>query len=119
MEMQVLHRLAGLLAAVGHHTVAFPAMLGADFCNNRKNVGNDPGIFRGQLPGGADMLLGDDEKMAGRLGVQVIKGQHLFVFVQLVRWDLSRRDLAENTHEEGLLSVDMVGMRGGLHGGAP
>ena len=103
----VLHRLAGLLAAVGHHTVAFPAMLGADAGDGGEDMGHHPGIFRGDLGRGGDVLLGDDQEVGGRLRIEIIEGEDLIILVQLVRWDLAGCDLAENTHEGILLSGDL------------
>mgnify|MGYP006927295151 CR=1 FL=1 len=71
-----------------------------------KGVGHHGGIFRGDLPAGADVGLGDDQEMGGRLGVDVVKGVHQLVLVDLVGGDLPRRDLAEEAvaHTCSLLS---------------
>lgn len=117
MEMQVGHRLPCLLAAVGHHTVALPAVLGAELRDDLENVGDKGGIFGGDLARGGNVGLGDHQKMRGCLRIEIVKGEHLFVLVHLIRGDLSRCDLTEYTHKERLLSVGNGEIHGGSAGG--
>ena len=117
MEMQVGHRLPCLLAAVVHYAVALPAVLGADSCDDLKDMSDEGEVFRRDLARGGNMLLGNHQKVDRCLRVKVVKGKHLFVLVQLVCGDLSRCDLTEYTHEEGLLSVGNGEIQGGSAGG--
>lgn len=117
MEMQVRHRLPCLLAAVVHYAVALPAVLGADSCDDLKNMSDEGGVFRRDLARGGNVGLGDHQKMRGCLRIEIVKGEHLFVLVQLIRGDLSRGDLAEYAHEERLLSVGNGEIQGGSAGG--
>jgi hypothetical protein len=43
------------------------------------------------------MLLGHDQKMHWCRRIDIVKGQHIVVFVNDFRWYLLGRDLAENT----------------------
>ena len=56
------------------------------------------------------MGLGDDQEMGGRLGVDVVKGVHQLVLVNLVGGDLPRRDFAEQTiaHAISSFSADLT-----------
>ena len=96
--MQVRHALAPLLSHIAHHPVAvlqvqLPGQLGDD----GEDVAHDFLVFRGDLADALDVLLGDHQNVHRRLGVDVVKGKHLFVFIGLLGGDFSRRNLAEQT----------------------
>ena len=55
------------------------------------------GIFGFGRSQGLDVLLGNNQKMHGRLGVDVAEGEHVVVFIDLAAADFAARNLAENT----------------------
>jgi hypothetical protein len=88
MEMQVVHRLAGVLAAVGDDPEALvEPILRGDFCDRLEAFGHERGIVRRDLSRAGDVLLGYDENMDRRLRVQVVEGEDVVVLVALRRRD--------------------------------
>ena len=54
-------------------------------------------MLSGQIGHAGEMRFGDDEKVHGRPGRNIVKGQQLLVFVHLAARDSTRRDFAKNT----------------------
>lgn len=54
-------------------------------------------VLLSKLQNRAHMLFGDDEHMHRRFGVDIQKGQHLFILIYFLGGNFSRNDLAENT----------------------
>ena len=95
MEVQVMHALAGLLADVGNNTVALQPQFLCQLGYDLKDMRHHGAVFGADLRHGADMLLGDHQKMGGRLRRNVIKGIAQVVLLHLVGGDLPRRNGAE------------------------
>ena len=95
MEVQVLDGLARLVAAVVDDTVALHAQLLADLHDDLEAVGHHGAVVRRNGVGAADVLLGHDQEMGGRLGVDVVEGVALLVLVDLIAGDLAVDDGSE------------------------
>ena len=110
VEVQVVHGLAGLLAAVGDHPEIGDAQFLRHLRDDLKGVGHHGGIFRRNLPAGCNVGLGNHQEMGGRLGDDVVKGVHQLVLVNLVGGDLPRRDFAKQTiaHAISSFSADLT-----------
>ncbi len=52
-------------------------------------------VFRGDLADALDMLLGNHQNMHRSLGIDVVKGVHLFILIGFLGRDFHRRNLAE------------------------
>ena len=73
MEVQVMHTLTGLLADVGHHPVALQAQLPAQPGDDLKNVGHHGAVAAVYLRHGANVILGDHQKVGGSLEFPIVK----------------------------------------------
>ena len=73
------------------------AKLAAQVRNNGIDVTQQGGVTLGQGGSRVNVLLGDDQEVGGRLGIDVIEGEALLVLIHLVGRDLSRDDLTEQT----------------------
>ena len=72
--MQVLHGLAGLIAAVVDDAVAFTAQLLAQLADDGEAVGHYGLVALVNVVGAADVSLGYHQKMGGSLGLDVVEG---------------------------------------------
>lgn len=95
MEMQVLHGLAGLIAAVVDDAVILAAQVCTDLGDDLKAMRHDVGVAAIDLAGAADVLLGHHQEMGGRLRVDVIEGVAQLVLVDLIGGDLPGNNGAE------------------------
>ena len=95
--MQVVDALARLLPDVGDHAVAVQTQLLRHLGDDFENVGNHGAVVPGHLGHRTDVGLGDDQKVGGCLGIDVIEGVALLVLIDLVGGDLPGADLAEQT----------------------
>jgi hypothetical protein len=96
MEMQVMHRLAGVFAAVGHHPeTIFQAFLPGNKSNHLKNMGHHGAVFRRDSGSGGNVGLGDHKNVGRCLGRDVPEGQNGIVLIDLVGRDLPGDDTAE------------------------
>ena len=94
--MQMLHRLATVLSAVGDDTVAvYEAFGGGDLGDDLKDAGHVGGVVSGHLVGGGHVDLGNHEDVGGGHGRDVAEGVHHLVLVHLGRGDIPRDDLTE------------------------
>ena len=75
MEMEMGDRLARLLPNIGHHTVAVQAQLLGHFGDDCENMGHYGGVVLCHLGHRSDMGLGDNQKVGGRLGIDVMEGK--------------------------------------------
>ena len=98
MEMQVLHRLTSVLAAIGDDTVTVGKPLGSrDFRNRFKNCGNVGTVLCIDSVSGRDMLLRDDQNVYGCHWVDIAECINLFILVYFSGGDLSRYNFTKNT----------------------
>ena len=99
--------LTGVGVAVGHEPVAafVHSQLVCDFGYSGKNRAHDGGVVGIDVIEGGDMLLGYDENVLGRSGMNVPKGDTEIVFVNPLGGNLTVEDLAEETlsHDNHLL----------------
>jgi len=96
--MQVKHFLPGVSPVVDHQPVAalgdalFAGNLGCD----NEHTPQRRFVFRGRVVDGGDGLIGDDQDVNGRLGVDVSESRHLVILVNDVGGDFAFDDFAEN-----------------------
>ena len=97
MEMQVMDALASLFTNIGDNSIAVQTELFSDFRDHSEDMSHNSSIVFGHFGYGSDMGFGDDQKMSGSLGINVIECETNFVFIDLVRRDLTLGDLTEQT----------------------
>src|SRR5688572_12226826 len=108
--MQVVDDLPSLGTDIAAHTIAalsVPRLFTQD-ARGLDAAAHHPGVLSGEPRDGLDVPLGDDEEMDGRLGIDVLEGEHLVVFVLDVRRRLARHDTAEDAvraHESSSAGV--------------
>jgi len=96
MHVQVRHRLTGLFFAIHNESITV-----IQFELRGKLFGNDVKMTKQGLVTLADVfvrakhLLGNDQDMSRRLGVDIAKRQALVVFVHHFCWNLAIDDLLE------------------------
>ena len=74
MEMQVVDRLASVIASVDNDTIAAIELMAAgEVGGDGHQVSEERLVFRYGLSLRGDVLFGDDEQMRGRLGIDVGK----------------------------------------------
>ena len=82
VEMQVMHSLAGILAAVGYHPVAACQLFcGSDLGDDLKNVGNHSTVFGVDAVHRGNVRLGNHQNVGRCLGVDVTKCQDSFILI--------------------------------------
>ena len=103
MEVQVVYGLAGIGTAVGNNAVAVAdAGAGSDERNVFENISDFvAGFFRDVL-NGIHVHFRDDKNVDGGLGVQVLEGKDLIVFINLGARDESCGDFTKNTILHGI-----------------
>jgi hypothetical protein len=86
MQMQVVHGLAAIVTRIHDDAITIVQLL---FARNLRRSGHQVAdqwrIFGQRLRRGTEVLFGDNQKMRGRLGVDVGKADATFVFVHTVR----------------------------------
>ena len=98
VEVQMMHGLTGIGAAVGNHTIAvFQIFSLGDLGNNFKNVGNDVAVFRCDAIHRGNVGLGNHQNVGRSLGRDIPKGQNQLILINLGGGDLPCDDLAEQT----------------------
>ena len=96
--MQVRHGLPGIGAAVAHHPVAASQALSlGDLGNHRENMGHHSAVFRRNGIAAIQVRLGNHQDVGGRLGVDIPKGKHQLVFIDLGGGNLPGNDFTEQT----------------------
>jgi hypothetical protein len=101
--VEVVHSLAAVGLAVDHESGAhFGTTL---FCRKllgfKENAPQESLIPALQFHDVPDVPLGDDKKMNRRLGRDVVKGQKLVIFVDLLGRNFTGRYFTENTVAHG------------------
>ena len=96
VEMQVMHRLTGICATVGNHTIAARQLLGSgNLRNDLKDVGNHSGVVRSDAIAVGDMGLGNHQHVGGCLGSDVPEGVDSLILVNLGGRNVAGDDFAE------------------------
>lgn len=94
----MVDRLAPVRVAVEYGTEAIVAtLLGRHFLPDENHVTDQRPIVFGHITDGRDMPLRDYQEMDRGLGVYVVEGNDLLIFVDFIRRDLALDDLAEQT----------------------
>lgn len=94
--MQVEDGLARVLALVDDEAVtACKPERGGDVRDAHEALFDELCLLLVHLGEGGKVRLGHDEHVHGRLGIDVAEGEHVLVFVHLLRGDLPGADLAE------------------------
>ena len=84
VEMQVLNRLAAVLAAVGDHAIAVGQSLClCDLGNCLEDCRNGGAVGGVYLIGGGEMELGHDQNVNGCHGIDIAERVNQFVFIHL------------------------------------
>lgn len=98
VEVQVWYRLAGVLSAIGNHTVAvFQPLLGGNFRDCFKNVCHGSAVFRRDCVAGRDVYLRNHQNMDRRHRMNVAEGIDGIVFKNFGRGDFPRNNFTEQT----------------------
>ena len=102
--MQMEHALTRLLSDVGDHAEAVHAALLGNLRNDLKAVRYNRAV--GRINGGnrLDVLLGDHEKMRGRLRVDVVESVAEVILVHLARRNIAGDDFTEQTIFNGMIA---------------
>ena len=97
MHMYVMDRLTAKVVAVHDNPKAFlAALLLSETLRGKKNMpSKDLVVVFAQTMQGRDMFFRDYQEMYRRLGRDVIEGDNLFVFIDLLRRDSPGHDLAK------------------------
>ena len=99
MEVQVRHRLARVLAAVGDNAVSvFDTGLFGKLPNLCENVGDNLAVLGIDRIDTLDVLLWNHQKVHRRDGRNVVERQNLVVLVQFVGWDFAVDDFTEQNN---------------------
>lgn len=86
MQMQMVHCLAAIVTRIHDDAVTVVQLLFArNLRRSGHQVANQWGIFGQRLRRRTQVLFGDNQKMRGRLGIDVGKADATFVFVDAVR----------------------------------
>ena len=107
MEMQVLHGLTCLIAAVVDDAVILAAKVCADLGDSGEAVSHHRSVGLVDLAGAADVLLRHHKEVDGSLRLDVIEGVAEIVLIDLLAGDVTIDDGAEQTivtHRSYLLS---------------
>ena len=103
MEVQMVHGLAGIGAAVGNNAVAVAdAGAGSDERNVFENISDFVAGFLGDVLNGIHVHFRDDKNVDGGLGVQVLEGKDLIVFINFGAGNESCGDFTKNTILHGI-----------------
>jgi hypothetical protein len=96
VKVQMKNRWTGLRANVEHRTVTvFDATPPSEFGGHQVKPSDEFGIFDLRFVQARYVLLGNDEHVRGRLGINVFKGESMRVFVDFLGGDLAFNDFAE------------------------
>ena len=102
VQMQMVHRLPAIVARIHDDPVTIVQLLFARNLRRRGHqVADQRCIVSERLRRGADVLLRYNQKVRGRLGIDVGKADAAFVFIHAVRWYGAGDDLAKQTIGRG------------------
>ena len=105
MEMKVLYGLASVSAAICDDSVAICKSRFLCYCGDSfENSGNVGAVFSAYHIAGIDMKLGNNENMNGSLGIYILEGIDLFIFVYFSGGDVALDYFTENAIHIMLLS---------------
>ena len=94
--MEMVDGLAAVGAGVEDEAVAVGELfLAGDFGGGGEEVAEDLAMLRRGVRVGDDVALGDEQKVHGRLGIDVGEAEGVFVLVDASDGDLIADDLAE------------------------
>ncbi len=99
VHVYVVDRLAPQVIAVHDDAKAFLATLlfGETLCGEQYVASERLIVLFAQVMEGRNVLLRNDKKMHRRLRGDVVEGDYLVIFVNLLRGDIPGHDLAEQT----------------------
>ena len=94
MEMKMEHRLTRIPSGVRHNAVPGPrqAFLFRDVGTGQQEVSQEIGILIAAVLHSRHMLLRNDQRMDGRLRVDIVEGQRAIILIH----DLCRDRLLDN-----------------------
>src|SRR5271157_3061262 len=96
VQMQMEHRLSRARPNVVDGAISvLDTALTAELRRDELAIAEDLGVFRRGFLQSHNVPLGNNEHVGRRFGVDVFENVHLVVFVNLLRRDLPRDDLAE------------------------
>ena len=97
MHMDVMYRLATEIVAVHDYSKALLAALlfGETLCCEEDMTSENLVVVLTQIMQGCDVFLRDHQKVHRRLGRDVIEGDNLFVFIDLLRRNSPGDNLAK------------------------
>ena len=102
MQMQVVHRLPAIVSRVHNNPVTLVQLLFArDLRRRGHQMAHQRSIFGRHLRRRADVLLGDHQKVCGRLRIDVGEADAAFVFIHAARWYGTRDNLAKKAIGRG------------------
>jgi len=97
MQMEMGHCLASIFTSIDHDAIAGAEMfLGAEFFCDGMQVAGQGRVGCIGLCQRWDVFFGHDQEMHRRLGVDVREGVCQVVFIDLLRWNGSSDDFAED-----------------------
>ena len=97
VKVKVMDTLSGLLANIGDYPIALQSQFSGQRSDDSKNMANRSLIALVYLRHRLDMLLGDNQKMSGCLGIDIIEGIAEVILVRLIRRDFPGDNFAEQT----------------------
>ena len=108
VHVDVVDRLAAQVVAVHDDPEAVLAALffGQPLRREKDVSGKRLVILLAEIVERGDVLLRDHQEVHGRLGRNIVEGDDLIVFINLVCGDVSRHDLAEQTIHGGSPGLD-------------
>jgi len=107
----VAYGLAAVFAGVDDDAVAAGELfLAGDVCGGGEEVAEDLAVLGGGVGVRDDVVLGDEQQVGGRLGVDVREADGVGVFVDLCGGDLAAYDFAEEA-VGGHFKVQGLGVR--------
>ena len=97
VEMQVEDGLSRLGAVIHDQPAVFRAVFPGQLRADADDLADERLVLGGNRPRAAEMFLGNDQKMGGRLGGDVPEGNDLIVLMQFFGRDFTAGDPAEKT----------------------
>ena len=94
--MDVVHRLAAQVIAVHHHAKTFlTALLLSQTLRGKEHMPGQRLVGFAQVIEGADVFFRDHQKVHRCLRADIVKGNHLIIFIKLARRYFTSDDLAK------------------------
>src|SRR5690606_6373541 len=103
MHVNMTDRLPAVFVAIHDHPKPLAAaLLRGEALGGEKNMAGQGSVVISQVIKGGDVSFRNDQKMHRRLWVDVMKGDHLVVFVENACRNLTGNDLAEEAFHRRL-----------------